>query len=138
MCPGLVAFLAPGLTRFKEWAYARFSVAILAAYYSHFSSGQTPLALDPLVTLVVLVIFYFTRFDVIVINEVVRVAWPFRNAMGEMAASECSRPTRATSAVSAGLIDVQGERGPAIARSKALSCCGVLRQIYETEIQVRN
>src|ERR1700751_3379948 len=58
---GLIVFLAPGLRRFKEWAYAGFSITILAACYSHFSSGETLLALDPLITFAALVISYFTR-----------------------------------------------------------------------------
>jgi len=60
---GLVTFLAPGLRRFKEWAYAGFSITILAACYSHFSSGDKLLALDPLATFAALVISYFTRPD---------------------------------------------------------------------------
>ena len=58
---GLAVFLSPGLRRFKEWAYAGFSITILAACYSHFSSGDKLLALDPLVTFAALVISYFTR-----------------------------------------------------------------------------
>lgn len=45
---GLIVLLAPGLRRFKEWAYSGFSITILAACYSHFSSGNKLLALDPL------------------------------------------------------------------------------------------
>jgi len=58
---GLTVYLAPGLRRFKEWAYAGLSITILAACYSHFSSGDKFLALDPLVTFAALVISYFTR-----------------------------------------------------------------------------
>jgi hypothetical protein len=58
---GLVVFLSPGLARLKEWAYAGFSITILAACYSHFSAGDRLLALDPLAIFAALVISYFTR-----------------------------------------------------------------------------
>lgn len=59
---GLVVFLAPGMPRFKEWAYAGFSITILSACYSHFSSGDGILAaLEPLITFAALVASYFTR-----------------------------------------------------------------------------
>ena len=60
---GLAVFLAPGIPRFKEWAYAGFSITILSACYSHFSSGDRLLALEPLLTFVALVGSYFTRPD---------------------------------------------------------------------------
>ena len=58
---GLVVFLAPGMPRFKEWAYAGFSITILSACYSHLSSGDRLLALEPLLTFAALVCSYFTR-----------------------------------------------------------------------------
>ena len=58
---GLIVFLAPGMPRFKEWAYAGFSITVLSACYSHFSSGDGLLALEPLLTFVALVASYFTR-----------------------------------------------------------------------------
>ena len=60
---GLAVFLAPGMPRFKEWAYAGFSITILSASYSHFSSGDRLLALEPLLTFAALVVSYFTRPD---------------------------------------------------------------------------
>ena len=60
---GLAVFLAPGMPRFKEWAYAGFSITILSACYSHFSSGDRLLALEPLLTFTALVGSYFTRPD---------------------------------------------------------------------------
>jgi len=60
---GLLVFLAPGMPRFKEWAYAGFSITILSACYSHFSSGDRLLALEPLLTLAALAGSYFTRPD---------------------------------------------------------------------------
>ena len=60
---GLAVFLAPRMPRFKEWAYAGFSITILSACYSHFSSGDRLLALEPLLTFAALVGSYFTRPD---------------------------------------------------------------------------
>ena len=60
---GLAVFLAPGMPRFKEWAYAGFSITILSACYSHFSSGDRLLALEPLLTFAALVGSYLTRPD---------------------------------------------------------------------------
>ncbi len=60
---GLLVFLAPGMPRFKEWAYAGFSITILSACYSHLSSGDGLLALEPLLTFAALVGSYFTRPD---------------------------------------------------------------------------
>jgi len=58
---GLIVFLAPGMPRFKEWAYAGFSITVLSACYSHFSSGDGLLALEPFLTFVALIASYFTR-----------------------------------------------------------------------------
>jgi len=58
---GLVIFLVPGLPRWKEWAYAGFTITILSACYSHFSSGDGWLALEPLATFMFLVVSYATR-----------------------------------------------------------------------------
>jgi hypothetical protein len=60
---GLLVFLVPGMPRFKEWAYAGFSITILSACYSHFCSGDRLLALEPLLTFTALVASYFTRPD---------------------------------------------------------------------------
>lgn len=60
---GLIVFLAPGMPRFKEWAYAGFGITVLSACYSHFSSGDGLLALEPLLTFAALVGSYFTRPD---------------------------------------------------------------------------
>ena len=60
---GLAVFLAPGMPRFKEWAYAGFCITVLSACYSHFSSGDRLLALEPLLTFAALVGSYCTRPD---------------------------------------------------------------------------
>jgi hypothetical protein len=36
---GVMALLAPGIPRLKEWAYAGFTITAVSACYSHFSSG---------------------------------------------------------------------------------------------------
>jgi hypothetical protein len=58
---GLAVFLSPGMPRLKEWAYAGFSITIVSACYSHFSSGDGLLALEPLATFAALMVSYATR-----------------------------------------------------------------------------
>ena len=58
---GIIVFLAPRMPRLKEWAYAGFTIAVLSAAYSHYSSGDGLQTLDPLVTLAALVVSYFAR-----------------------------------------------------------------------------
>ena len=58
---GVAVLLAPKLGRLKEWAYAAFGVVVLSACYSHFSSGDGILALDPLATFAALVVSYVRR-----------------------------------------------------------------------------
>jgi len=58
---GLIVFLAPGMPRLKEWAYAGFSITVLSACYSHSSLGDGLLALEPLLTFAALVASYFAR-----------------------------------------------------------------------------
>jgi uncharacterized membrane protein YphA (DoxX/SURF4 family) len=58
---GVAALLAPGMPRLKEWAYAGFTITVVSACYSHFSSGSGLLALEPLITLAALAISYLTR-----------------------------------------------------------------------------
>jgi uncharacterized membrane protein YphA (DoxX/SURF4 family) len=58
---GVVVLLAPGLPKLKEWAYVAFGITILSACYSHFSSGDGWLALEPLATFLALVVSYLRR-----------------------------------------------------------------------------
>ena len=58
---GVFVLLAPGIPRLKEWAYVGCGITILSASYSHYSSGDGLLALEPLVTFGVLVISYIYR-----------------------------------------------------------------------------
>jgi NhaP-type Na+/H+ or K+/H+ antiporter len=58
---GVFVLLAPGMPRLKEWAYVGCGIAILSASYSHYSSGDGLMALEPLVTFAALVISYMYR-----------------------------------------------------------------------------
>jgi hypothetical protein len=58
---GVFVLLAPGMPRLKEWAYVGCSITILSATYSHYSSGDGLLALEPLVTFGALVVSYMYR-----------------------------------------------------------------------------
>ena len=57
---GVGVLLAPGLKKLKEWAYVAFSITVLSGSYSHYSSGDGWLALEPLVSFAALVISYQT------------------------------------------------------------------------------
>jgi hypothetical protein len=48
---GVCVLFAPALANLKEWAYVAFGITILSACYSHFSSGDGLLALEPLARL---------------------------------------------------------------------------------------
>jgi hypothetical protein len=58
---GVCVLLAPGLPKLKEWSYVAFGITVLSACYSHYSSGDGWLALEPLVTFTALVVSYLTR-----------------------------------------------------------------------------
>lgn len=60
---GVAVLLAPGLARWKEWAYAAFGVVVVSAAYSHFESGDGLLrAVEPLLVAgTALVISYRVR-----------------------------------------------------------------------------
>ena len=59
---GLVIFLAPKMLRLKEWVYSGFTITILSACYSHFSSRDDGwLAAEPLVTFAALMTSYAFR-----------------------------------------------------------------------------
>lgn len=58
---GVCVLLAPGLGRLKEWAYAVFGIVVLSACYSHLSSGDGLMALEPLATGALLVLSYAMR-----------------------------------------------------------------------------
>jgi hypothetical protein len=58
---GVCVLLAPGLAKVKEWAYVGFGITVISASYSHWSSGDGFMALEPLVTFGALAVSYLTR-----------------------------------------------------------------------------
>ncbi|HZZ20663.1 MAG TPA: DoxX family protein [Opitutaceae bacterium] len=58
---GVVAILAPGTRRLKEWAYAGFTFTFIGAFFSHMSTGQQKESIMPLVALVIMVASYLLR-----------------------------------------------------------------------------
>ena len=57
---GAIALLVPGMAKLKEWAYAGFTFAWISAFFAHYLAGDGPIALSPLVLLVLLVVSYLT------------------------------------------------------------------------------
>jgi len=64
---GVIAILAPGFIRLKEWAYAGLAFDLIGALYSHLSSGDPPSVWAFAVTGMVLVggsyLFFRTRLS---------------------------------------------------------------------------
>ena len=58
---GAIALLIPGWPRLKEWAYAGFTFAWIAAIVAHHQAGERATAIEPVVLLVLLFVSYFTR-----------------------------------------------------------------------------
>ena len=58
---GVIVLLAPGLPRLKEWAYAGFTFAWIAATVAHYLVNEKPSAVMALLLLVLLAISYITR-----------------------------------------------------------------------------
>ena len=58
---GAIVLVVPGLARVKEWAYAGFAFAWIAAFVAHYLAKDGPKAFMPLILLVLLVISYVTR-----------------------------------------------------------------------------
>jgi hypothetical protein len=58
---GAIALLVPGWPRLKEWAYAGFTFAWIAAIVAHYLAGERGTAIEPVVLLVILFVSYFTR-----------------------------------------------------------------------------
>ena len=58
---GAIALVVPGIPKIKEWAYAGFTFAWIAAFVAHYLAGDGPAAFMPLVLLAFLVISYLTR-----------------------------------------------------------------------------
>jgi len=58
---GAIALLVPGWPRLKEWAYAGFTFAWIAAIVAHYRADGAAAAAPPAVFLVVLAVSYLTR-----------------------------------------------------------------------------
>jgi len=58
---GAIALVVPGIPRVKEWSYAGFTFAWVAAFIAHYLAKDGPRAFTPLVLLAFLAISYATR-----------------------------------------------------------------------------
>ena len=58
---GAIVVLSPGVPRVKEWAYAGFTFAWIAAIVAHYLAGDGPVALTPATFLLLLVVSYVSR-----------------------------------------------------------------------------
>jgi uncharacterized membrane protein YphA (DoxX/SURF4 family) len=58
---GAITLVVPGLPKLKEWAYAGFTFAWIAASVAHYLAKDGPKAYLPLVLLVLLAVSYVTR-----------------------------------------------------------------------------
>src|SRR3982751_2051681 len=57
---GAVALVGPGFPKVKEWAYAGFTFAWIAAFVAHYLAKDGAEALLPLVLLILLAVSYMT------------------------------------------------------------------------------
>ncbi|HSL21792.1 MAG TPA: DoxX family protein [Vicinamibacterales bacterium] len=60
---GAIALVVPGFPTIKEWAYAGFTFAWIAAFVAHYLAGDGPEAFMPLLLLAFLAVSYVTRPD---------------------------------------------------------------------------
>lgn len=58
---GAITLIVPGLPVVKEWAYAGFAFAWIAAFFAHWLAGDGVQSISPLVLLGLLVVSYLTR-----------------------------------------------------------------------------
>jgi uncharacterized membrane protein YphA (DoxX/SURF4 family) len=58
---GAITLVAPGLPKLKEWAYAGFTFAWIAAFFAHYLAKDGSVAFVPVVLLALLLVSYFTR-----------------------------------------------------------------------------
>ena len=58
---GAITLVAPGFPKLKEWAYAGFTFAWIAAAVAHYTAGDGLTAAFPLVLLILLGVSYATR-----------------------------------------------------------------------------
>jgi len=58
---GAITLLVPGFPKIKEWAYAGFTFAWIAAFVAHYLAGDGASAFTAVVLLALLVVSYVTR-----------------------------------------------------------------------------
>jgi uncharacterized membrane protein YphA (DoxX/SURF4 family) len=58
---GAITLVVPGLAKLKEWAYAGFTFAWISAFVAHYLAKDGPIAIIPLILLLLLVVSYATR-----------------------------------------------------------------------------
>jgi len=58
---GAIVLLVPGVLRLKEWAYAGFTFAWIAAVVAHYLANDGPTAFAPAILLALLCVSYVTR-----------------------------------------------------------------------------
>ena len=58
---GAIALVVPGVPKLKEWAYAGFTFAWIAASVAHYLANDGPKAFMPVILLVLLAVSYVTR-----------------------------------------------------------------------------
>ncbi len=58
---GAITLIVPGWPKLKEWAYAGFTFAWIAAFFAHYLAKDGPRAFTPLVLLVLLFVSYVSR-----------------------------------------------------------------------------
>src|SRR5215472_16361481 len=58
---GAIMLLIPGFPKVKEWAYAGFTFAWIAATIAHYLAKDGPRAFSPFVLLILLVVSYLSR-----------------------------------------------------------------------------
>jgi hypothetical protein len=58
---GAIALLVPGTALLKEWAYAGFAFAWVAAFVAHYLAKDGPVVFEPLALLLILAISYLSR-----------------------------------------------------------------------------
>ena len=58
---GAIVLVVPGVAKLKEWAYAGFTFAWIAAFVAHYLAKDGPMAFMPLILLLLLLISYLTR-----------------------------------------------------------------------------
>src|ERR1700758_1191862 len=58
---GAIALLVPGMALLKEWAYAGFAFAWIAAFVAHYLAKDGRVVFEPLALLLILAISYLSR-----------------------------------------------------------------------------